>query len=244
MSGSPAPGATGEPEAARWVRGMFARVAGRYDLLNHLLSLQIDRYWRRLAVRRLRPILRRPGVLALDTCCGTGDLLLALEAERGAGVLGSDFCHPMLVAARRKIARRRRASVLFEADALSLPLADGSLDLITAAFGFRNLANYRKGLQEMRRVLKPGGAAAILEFSQPANRLLAALYNFYSARILPAVGGWISGDRAAYRYLPDSVRRFPSPEQLAADMRAAGFSLVEFERMSGGVVTLHVGHRL
>ncbi len=157
--GTTPPGAQGEQEAARWVRGMFSRVAGRYDFLNHLLSLNVDRYWRARTVRRLRPILHRHGARVLDICCGTGDLLLALESERGGAVMGSDFCHPMLVAAQRKIARRSARSVLVEADALALPFPDGSLDLITAAFGFRNLANYEKGLAEIRRVLKPAGAA-------------------------------------------------------------------------------------
>ncbi len=247
MSGPPArgatpPGADGEQEAARWVRGMFSRVAGRYDFLNHLLSLNIDRYWRARTVRRLRPILRRPGARVLDICCGTGDLLLALESERGGPVMGSDFCHPMLVEAQRKIARRQSRPVLIEADALALPFRDGSLDLITAAFGFRNLANYEKGLAEIRRALKPEGAVAILEFSQPKNAVLAALYGVYSSRVLPAVGGLISGDRKAYRYLPESVRRFPNAEELAASMRAAGFARVEYERMTGGIVALHVGN--
>src|SRR6185436_16687310 len=118
-----------------------------------------------------RPLLRAPGTRALDLCCGTGDLLLALEADRGGPLWGSDFCHPMLTAAARKVARRGFRSQVFEADALGIPARDGSFDLITVAFGFRNLANYRKGLEEMRRVLRPGGMAAILEFSQPPNPL-------------------------------------------------------------------------
>ncbi len=239
--GTTPPGAQGEQEASRWVRGMFSRVAGRYDTLNHLLSLNIDRYWRARTVRRLRPVLHRPEARVLDICCGTGDLLLALESERGGAVIGSDFCHPMLVAAQRKMARRQSRSVLVEADALALPFSDGSLDLVTAAFGFRNLANYEKGLVEIRRVLKPAGAAAILEFSRPGNRLFAALYDFYSSTALPAIGGVVSGDRNAYRYLPESVRRFPAPEQLAESMRAAGFGHVEYELMTGGIVALHIG---
>ncbi len=240
--GTMPPGAQGEQEAARWVLGMFSRVAGRYDFLNHLLSLNIDRYWRARTVRRLRPILHRPGARVLDICCGTGDLLLALESEGGGAVMGSDFCHPMLVAAQRKIARRRARSVLVEADALALPFPDSSLDLITAAFGFRNLANYEKGLAEIRRVLKPAGAVAILEFSQPKNAAFAALYNFYSSKVLSAIGGAVSGDRNAYRYLPESVRRFPGAAALAESMRAAGFARVEYERMTGGIVALHIAY--
>src|SRR5690349_15406455 len=189
---------------------MFGRVAGRYDLTNHLLSFNIDRYWRARTVRRVRHILDDPAARVLDICCGTGDLVLALEHGRRAPVFGSDFCHPMLVAARRKIEGGRKRSPVFESDALHLPIADASLDLITVAFGFRNLANYEAGLREMRRVLKPGGTAAILEFSQPPNPTFRALYNFYSRRILPLLGGVISGNRDAYTYLPESVRKFPN----------------------------------
>jgi len=239
---SPA-GARDEREAARWVRAMFGRVARHYDLANHLLSGNLDRWWRARAVRRVQDPLGRPGALVLDMCCGTGDLTLALarRATPSARILGSDFCHPMLVAARGKMARRGAGATLFEADALNLPLAAGSLDLLTVAFGFRNLANYQAGLVEMRRVLRPGGVAAILEFSQPPNRAFAAVYNFYSRRILPAIGGALSGSRDAYAYLPESVRRFPGPEALAESMRAAGFAGVRYEYLTGGIVALHLG---
>lgn len=223
------------------VREMFARITPRYDLLNHLLSLNIDRRWRDRTMARVAPILARPDARVLDVCCGSGDLLLAMEARRGRPVFGSDFCHPMLLAAQRKIARRRGASPVFEADALRLPLRDGSLDLITVAFGLRNLAGVEAGLAEIRRVLKPGGTAAILEFSQPPNALFRGAYNVYSRRLLPLIGGIVSGSREAYAYLPESVRRFPGAEELAAIMRSAGFRQVEFERMTGGVVALHRG---
>ena len=177
----------------------------------------------------------------LDICCGTGDLVVALERARGAPVLGSDFCHPMLVSAARKLARGRKRSPLFEADALRLPLADRSLDLVTVAFGFRNLANYQAGLAEMRRLLRPGGTVAILEFSQPPNAAFAALYHFYSRRILPWMGGFISGDRSAYTYLPESVKKFPTAPALAGDMRLAGFPQTEYEYLTGGIVALHLG---
>jgi demethylmenaquinone methyltransferase/2-methoxy-6-polyprenyl-1,4-benzoquinol methylase len=221
---------------------MFGRVAHRYDLANHLLSFNIDRYWRWHTVRRVRQLLQRPSARALDVCCGTGDLLLALQrASRNAAVFGSDFCHPMLLAANGKLGRRRVPAPLFEADALQLPLRDASLDVITVAFGFRNLANYATGLAEMRRVLRPGGAAAILEFSQPPNPAFRTLYEFYSRRILPWIGGALSGSRDAYTYLPDSVRKFPSAEELAASMRAAGLVNVSFEYLTGGIVALHLG---
>ncbi|MGA2268866.1 MAG: bifunctional demethylmenaquinone methyltransferase/2-methoxy-6-polyprenyl-1,4-benzoquinol methylase UbiE [Bryobacteraceae bacterium] len=241
MKGTAPQGAGSEQEAANWVRGMFARVARRYDAANHVLSFNIDRLWRARTVRRARHILEHPGARVLDICCGTGDLLLALGRECREPVLGSDFCHPMLAEARRKIARRRARAELFEADALRLPLRNASVDLITVAFGFRNLANYEAGLAEMRRVLRPGGMTAILEFSQPPNAVFAALYNFYSRRILPLIGGALSGWRDAYTYLPESVRKFPSPEELAEEMRCAGFEEVRYERFTGGIVALHVG---
>jgi demethylmenaquinone methyltransferase/2-methoxy-6-polyprenyl-1,4-benzoquinol methylase len=241
MKGATPQGARTEREAAAWVQGMFGRVAHRYDLANHLLSFNIDRLWRARTVRRVRDILARREARVLDLCCGTGDLAIALARAGGATVAGSDFCHPMLTAACAKMARRRVPALLFEADALTLPLRDGSLDLVAVAFGFRNLANYEAGLAEMRRVLKPGGMAAILEFSRPSNRLFAALYNVYSRRLLPTIGGFVSGSRDAYQYLPDSVRKFPGAAELAEDMRRAGFAEVRYEFFTGGIVALHTG---
>ena len=231
---SRAPGAL--PDAA-WVRAMFSRVAPRYDLLNHLLSFNQDRRWRARIVRRLAAVVNLRDARVLDLCCGTGDLRRALQARCDRAVVGCDFSRAMLERARRKHPR----ALLVEADALRLPLAHASLDVIAIAFGFRNLADYRTGLAEMRRVLKPGGSLAILEFSRPRSCLWAALYGFYSRRVLPPVGGLISGDLSAYRYLPDSVSRFPSPEELTEDMRRAGFVEVTFELMSGGIVALHLG---
>jgi demethylmenaquinone methyltransferase/2-methoxy-6-polyprenyl-1,4-benzoquinol methylase len=237
-------GVVGEEAASRWVRGMFGRIAGHYDLLNHLLSFNLDKRWRRRTVERVAYILQRPNARALDLCCGTGDVLLSLEDEkRGAFVLGSDFCHPMLVEAQHKIAARKLRSPLFEADALALPLASHSLDLITVAFGFRNLANYHHGLEELFRVLKPGGVLAILEFSQPVNPVFVAFYGFFSTRVLPFVGGMISGSREAYSYLPESIRKFPGAEELSAQMKASGYTSVEFERLTFGAVALHLGRK-
>jgi len=222
MKGTTPAGARSEREAAAWVRDMFGRVAHRYDLANHLLSFNIDRYWRARTVARVRHILTRPEARVLDICCGTGDLVRALQRGRHGETpaMGSDFCHPMLLAARAKLG----GGPLFEADALELPLVDAALDLITVAFGFRNLANYDAGLREMR-----------------PNPLFGALYGFYSRRLLPAIGGAISGARDAYTYLPESVVKFPAPEELAEMMRAAGFPHVEFERLTGGIVALHLG---
>ena len=249
MTGTTPRGTNDEQAAARWVRAMFGRIAPRYDLLNHLLSFNLDKRWRARTVERVSAILDRPDARVLDLCCGTGDVLLALETHRLGPALGrqpvlaSDFCHPMLIEARRKIAARGFRSPVFEADALALPLAGGALDLITVAFGFRNLASYQRGLEEMLRVLKPGGVAAILEFSQPPNRAFAALYGFFSTRVLPAIGGMISGSPDAYSYLPESIRKFPGAEALAAEMQRAGFSRVAFERMTGGAVALHLGYK-
>jgi demethylmenaquinone methyltransferase/2-methoxy-6-polyprenyl-1,4-benzoquinol methylase len=234
-------GACSEQEASRWVRSMFGRVAHRYDFANHLLSANVDRYWRNRTVARVRDVLERPGTRVLDLACGTGDLLIALERAAGRRLMGSDFCHPMLTGARAKLERGRLKSVLVESDALALPFPDASLDLITIAFGYRNLANYRAGLVEMRRVLRPAGALAILEFTQPPNRSFAAVYNWYSRNVLPVIGGAISGAPEAYTYLPESVRKFPDAPALAAMMTVAGFRQVAWEYLTFGIAALHVG---
>lgn len=237
MKGTTPQGIRDEQEAARWVRDMFGRIAPRYDLANHLLSYNLDRLWRRRTVKRVRGILDRPEARVLDICCGTGDLARALQRAGRARVLGSDFCHPMLEAASRKLP----GGVLFEADAMQLPVRDASFDLVTVAFGFRNLTNYDAGLREMRRVLRPGGQAAILEFSQSDSALFTAVYKFYSRRILPVLGGLITGAPDAYRYLPESIKKFPDADGLADAMRHAGFRSVSYERLTAGSVALHIG---
>jgi demethylmenaquinone methyltransferase/2-methoxy-6-polyprenyl-1,4-benzoquinol methylase len=234
-------GAQNEQEASRWVRQMFGRVAPRYDLANHLLSANIDKSWRNETVRQVRDILKRPDSRVMDLACGTGDLLIALEREAGRKLIGSDFCHPMLAGAHEKLKRSNLKSALVEADGLALPLGDASLDLITIAFGFRNFSNYRGGLVEMRRVLRKGGALAILEFTQPPNKAFAALYNWYTRNILPVIGGMISGAPEAYKYLPESVRKFPEAPGLAEMMKDAGFEKVEWKYLTFGIVALHIG---
>ena len=243
MSGTTPQGITDERQAAAWVRGMFGSIAARYDLLNHLLSFNLDRLWRAHLIRRVAPILNNKTAMILDLCCGTGDVMLALEQRRGSPVIGADFCHPMLVEARKKVAHRTFRSPVFEGDAMQLPMRDASLDLITVAFGFRNLANYETGLTELLRVLKPGGKLAILEFSTPRSKFFAALYNFFSATLLPRVGAMISGSKDAYAYLPQSIRKFPDAPTLAAKMQTAGFAAVEFETMTVGAVALHLGQK-
>jgi demethylmenaquinone methyltransferase / 2-methoxy-6-polyprenyl-1,4-benzoquinol methylase len=243
-------GAQDESDAARQVREMFSRIAPRYDFLNHLLSFSFDRWWRRRAARHFRHILRRPEARVLDLCCGTGDLTFALEraakagnAQNGAQILGSDFALPMLALARAKANRQNRCSRFVASDALALPFADASFDLVTAAFGFRNLANYERGLQEIARILRPGGELAILEFAEPQGRLFAPVYRFYFTKILPRIGGAISGSAAAYRYLPGSVGKFPSPEELRSLIERAGFRNAGFATWMGGIVALHQGQK-
>jgi demethylmenaquinone methyltransferase/2-methoxy-6-polyprenyl-1,4-benzoquinol methylase len=224
---------------------MFGRIAPRYDLLNHLLSLDVDKIWRRRVAHRFRSVLRDPNAGVLDLCCGTGDLAFALRkvAPMGAEIIGSDFVPEMLIRARAKAATAGAAVEFVEADALHLPFADASFDLVTCAFGFRNLANYERGLQEILRVLKPGGAAGILEFAEPPGKLFGAFYRFYFRHILPRLGGLISGNSSAYTYLPSSVSRFPPPEELKSQFERAGYVEVEFERWTGGIVTLHIGRK-
>jgi demethylmenaquinone methyltransferase/2-methoxy-6-polyprenyl-1,4-benzoquinol methylase len=243
MSGTTPQGIANEQQASAWVRGMFGRIAGRYDLLNHLLSFNLDRLWRRRLTNRVAHILQDPKARVLDLCCGTGDVMLSLEKRRGAAVFGADFCHPMLVEAQRKVAARGFRSTLFEGDGLQLPLADASLDLVTVSFGFRNFSNYERGLTELLRVLKPGGTLAILEFSQPGNRLFRSLYDWFSLKMLPRIGGLISGSGDAYEYLPESIRKFPNAEGLKAKMLSAGYAKVEFEPMTFGAVALHIGRK-
>jgi demethylmenaquinone methyltransferase / 2-methoxy-6-polyprenyl-1,4-benzoquinol methylase len=242
-AGSPLGPPGDEDSTARAVRKMFASVAPRYDFLNHLLSLRRDVAWRRATARALRDILARPGSLAVDVCCGTGDLALAFARYSAGHVVGTDFCHPMLTAARQKAAAAGRSVSYLEADTLRLPFGDASLDLIAVAFGFRNLANYRRGLDEMRRALKPGGTLAILEFSRVSTPLLGPLFRFYFRRLLPRIGTLVSGVAGPYQYLPDSVARFPDQEQLAGMMRDAGFASVRYRNFFAGAAALHRGEK-
>ncbi len=243
MTGTTPPGTANEAQAARWVQRMFAGIAPKYDLLNHLLSFNIDRGWRRLLVQKLLPILQRSDAKVLDLCCGTGDVLLDLQTAAATPVMGADFCHPMLVSAQKKAAAKGFRAPLFEGDALALPLAANSLDAIAISFGFRNLANYDNGLHEFHRVLKPGGMLVILEFSHPQGRFMQTAYGFYSRLLLPAIGSLVSGSREAYAYLPASIRKFPRAAQLAQMIETAGFADASFELLTGGIAALHTGKK-
>ena len=239
------PGALPAPRAkAAHVRRMFGEIAPKYDLLNHVLSLNVDRLWRWRAVRRLGWE-RAPAGTYLDNCAGTLDLALALAGRKGfAGrVVGSDFTYEML---ERGVAAGKtdgRPVVPACADALRLPFADASFDGATVGFGVRNLADLDAGLREMARVLKPGARLVVLEFTTPGWEPWRSVYLFYARRILPAIGALVSRNRAAYTYLPESVMEFPPPRELAARMEAAGFRDVRWDTLSGGIAAIHHGAR-
>jgi demethylmenaquinone methyltransferase / 2-methoxy-6-polyprenyl-1,4-benzoquinol methylase len=227
----------------RQVRGMFASVAHRYDLLNRVLSLSIDRRWRKVARRRLLVGMpARP--LILDLCTGTGDV--ALELAPSAVVLGCDFCAPMLERGVSKARRRGYSSRIFfvEADALALPLGPGGFDAVTVAFGLRNLEDFRHGLTEMFRVLRIGGRLAILEFSVPRVPLVRPLYLFYFSRILPRIGALVSGREGPYSYLPQSVREFPGSADLCRILAEVGFARPRAISLTLGIATLYLAEKL
>ncbi|HEV2464208.1 MAG TPA: ubiquinone/menaquinone biosynthesis methyltransferase [Acidobacteriaceae bacterium] len=237
-------GAADEQSSAAAVRQMFDSIAPRYDLLNHVLSCNIDRLWWRRTARRFRTILADPNAAVLDICCGTGDMTLALLRHRPSAarpILAADFSHAMLVRGAEKL--RGHNAVAIEADALNLPIADSSLSLITTAFGFRNLANYESGLREFHRVLRSGGELGILDFSEPGG-LIGKFYAFYFRRILPAIGSRISGTGAAYSYLPASVQRFPPPPQMLALMEKVGFTQVSWTPYTFGIAGLYRGVKI
>ena len=219
----------------RAVRAMFARIARRYDLLNRVLSAGVDRRWRAALVRHLGDL---RGRTLLDACCGTGDLAFALE-RAGARVLGVDFTPEMLQRALAKGAGR--AARFVAGDALALPLGDRSVDAAAIAVGIRNVADRGRGLGELARVVRPGGTVMVLEFSLPRGRLTGALYRAYFTRALPRIGGWISGDAGAYRYLPDTVLAWPSPDELRAEMQALGLEHCGYRLLTGGIACLSFG---
>jgi demethylmenaquinone methyltransferase/2-methoxy-6-polyprenyl-1,4-benzoquinol methylase len=248
-------GAVDEADAAVAVRQMFDSIAPRYDLLNHVLSANVDRLWWRRAARRFKAVLARPEAAILDICCGTGDLTMALLKLRPRGatpILAGDFAPAMLRRGAEKFGKKANPNrksadsapyaVAIEADALHLPLRAESLDLIVTAFGFRNLANYEAGLKEFHRTLKPGGQLGILEFSEPGG-VLGKAYGVYFRRVLPEIGRMICGKDGAYNYLPTSVGNFPPPQTMVEMMQRAGFEKCAWQPYTFGIAGLYSATR-
>ena len=238
-------GAGDQQSAARAVREMFTSIAPRYDLLNHVLSFNIDRMWWRRTARVFRTIVGRSDARILDLCCGTGDMTFALRRQAGKSspkIAGADFSHAMLQRATAKSSAAPNGSGpgWIEADALSLPFPSAHFDLVTSAFGFRNLADYDAGLREIVRVLRPGGECGILDFGEP-DGAMGALYRVYFKKVLPRVGTLISGVRGPYAYLPASVERFPPPEEMLARMKRAGFAEATWTPYTFGIAGLYRG---
>lgn len=219
---------------------MFDEIAPRYDLLNHVLSANIDRWWWRRTARRFRHVLAKPDAAVLDLCCGTGDMTLALHRQSAPGgtIIGADFSHEMLRRGRVKF--ERKPIVAVEADALQLPFPSGAFDLVVSAFGFRNLANYEAGLAEIHRILRPGGEVGILDFSEPEG-VVGKIYAVYFRQVLPRIGTLISGVQGPYAYLPASVERFPAPQRLVSHMERTEFRDCSWEPYTFGIAGLFTG---
>jgi demethylmenaquinone methyltransferase/2-methoxy-6-polyprenyl-1,4-benzoquinol methylase len=236
----PVPGSGEREEFAAGVNQMFDRIAGVYDAMNRTMTVGLDRRWRERAADRAE---LRFGERALDVCCGTGDLSLELAGRVGPGgsVIGCDFSEPMLARARDKAARAGATHVSFEwADALDLPYEDAAFDAVTVGFGVRNFADLDRGLAELARMLRPGGRLVVLEITQPQRPPLSWFFRIWFDRVVPLLGA-LAGDRAAYSYLPASVKRFPLPEGLAARLAAQGIEQVRWLLLGGGIITIHSG---
>jgi len=252
-SGAKPSGAEDEAGAAQAVQQMFNSIAPRYDLLNHVLSANVDRLWWWRTARRFRTVLADPDAAILDICCGTGDMTMALLKRRPSNsrpVLAGDFARGMLSRGALKfggpgVGAREAGepyAVALEADALHLPIKSASLDLIVSAFGFRNLANYEAGLREFNRVLKPGGQLGILEFSEPGG-LMGKAYAVYFRRVLPAIGRMICGKDGPYSYLPTSVGNFPPPAEMVKLMQGTGYSECSWQPYTFGIAGLYTAKR-
>ncbi len=239
-------GASDQHSAARAVREMFTSIAPRYDLLNHVLSFNVDRMWWRRTARTFRHILTRSDARVLDLCCGTGDMTFALRRQAESNtpqILGADFSHAMLQRATAKSATSQQSTPgWIEADALNLPLPSAHFDLVTSAFGFRNLADYDAGLREIVRVLRPGGECGILDFGEPEG-VMGGIYRIYFKQVLPRVGSLISGVHGPYAYLPASVERFPEPQEMLARMKLAGFAEATWTPYTFGIAGLYRGKK-
>lgn len=233
-----------ELEHARAVREMFSGIAKKYDFLNHFLSVNTDKRWRRLVSKKLKDVLDRADALVLDVACGTGDLSVELQTAGKAKVVGTDFCRPMLEIAFDKNEKNHTSIPYIEADGMNLSFADNTFDAVTIAFGLRNFSNWQDGLVELHRILKKGGRLAILEFSAPVVPGFKQIFNLYFTQVLPRIGGAVSGSRGAYEYLPDSVQRFPDQKGLAKMMEETGFSGVEYKNLTGGIAALHTGTKI
>jgi demethylmenaquinone methyltransferase/2-methoxy-6-polyprenyl-1,4-benzoquinol methylase len=251
VTGAAPKGARDPDSAARAVREMFTSIAPRYDLLNHVLSFNVDRLWWRRTARTFAQILAQPDSRVLDLCCGTGDMTFALRKQAGnraPQILGADFSHAMLQRARSKsfdkVSANGKSSTprWIEADALRLPFPDEHFTLVTSAFGFRNLADYDAGLREIARILRPGGECGILDFSEPRGAI-GHLYRLYFKQVLPRVGTMLSGVRGPYAYLPNSVERFPDPPEMLNRMRRAGFRGPTWTPYTFGIAGLYRGKK-
>ncbi|MBA2495026.1 MAG: bifunctional demethylmenaquinone methyltransferase/2-methoxy-6-polyprenyl-1,4-benzoquinol methylase UbiE [Acidobacteriota bacterium] len=232
-----------ELKHAEDVREMFSRISPKYDFLNHFLSGNIDKRWRKLVTKKLENVLENKNALVLDVACGTGDLALELQKNAQAKIIGTDFCRPMLAIAKEKNAVENLAIPYLEADGMNLSFADETFDAVTIAFGLRNFSNWQDGLRELHRVLKVGGKLVILEFSAPIVPGFRQLFQFYFTKILPKIGGVVSGSRGAYEYLSESVARFPDQKGLLKMMLETGFSDVEYKNLTGGIAAIHLGVR-
>jgi demethylmenaquinone methyltransferase/2-methoxy-6-polyprenyl-1,4-benzoquinol methylase len=230
-----------ELKHAAAVREMFSGIATKYDFLNHFLSANVDKRWRRLVSQKLRDVLENPSAQVLDVACGTGDLSVELQKSGKAKVFGTDFCRPMLEIAADKNAKNAQNIPYIEADGMNLSFADQTFDAVTIAFGLRNFSNWQNGLIELHRILKTGGKLVILEFSTPVIPGFRQAFQFYFSNVLPRIGGAVSGSRGAYEYLPDSVSKFPDQKNLAKMMNETGFSDVEYKNLTGGIAAIHSG---
>ncbi len=230
-----------ELKHAEDVREMFSRISPKYDFLNHFLSGNIDKRWRKLVTKKLQNILDDKNALVLDVACGTGDLALEMQKAAKAKVIGTDFCRPMLAIAKEKNAPENQTIPYLEADGMNLSFAADTFDAVTIAFGLRNFSNWQDGLKELHRITKPGGKLVILEFSAPVVPGFRQAFQFYFTLILPKIGGVVSGSRGAYEYLSESVARFPNQKGLVKMMVETGFADVEYTNLTGGIAAIHLG---
>jgi demethylmenaquinone methyltransferase/2-methoxy-6-polyprenyl-1,4-benzoquinol methylase len=231
----------GELEHARKVREMFSRISPKYDFLNHFLSVNIDKRWRKLVRKKLQDILDDKNAVVLDVACGTGDLSVELQKDSKAKIIGTDFCRPMLSIAAEKNSLENLSIPYIEGDAMKLPFPDDYFDALTIAFGLRNLSNWKDGLIELRRIIKPNGKIVVLEFSEPIVPGFRQVYNFYFNKVLPKIGGAFSGEQSAYQYLAESVSKFPNQKALQLMMLEIGFADVEYKNLTGGIAAIHSG---